>query len=186
MLIRVKAAGLATTDLLVMLGVLAPFVDHVFPLIPGFDASGVVEKVGPAVVGFAVGDEVFGYRRLAPMGRGTMAVFVALATDTAQHKPSHLKHEQVAVFPHCGLTAQAAVEAAAISDGTSVVILGATGGVGSFATQLAAQAGGHVIGVARGQNHDYARALGAAHAFDYEASDPVAEVRDHYPDGSTR
>jgi NADPH:quinone reductase-like Zn-dependent oxidoreductase len=182
-LVRVAAAGLSTTDLAVMAGWMKDYMEHVFPLIPGIDGSGVVERVGPGVEGFKEGDEVFGYQRRLVMGRGTLAELVALPADGIGRKPSTLAPHEAAIIPHAALTAAAAVDSAALRQGARVAILGATGGVGSFATQLATQAGAPVIAVTRGDYADYARALGAAEVIDYEASDPIAAVRERYPDG---
>jgi NADPH:quinone reductase-like Zn-dependent oxidoreductase len=182
-LVRVAAAGLSTTDLAVISGWMKDYMEHVFPLIPGIDGSGIVERVGPGVEGFREGDEVFGYQRRLIMGRGTLAELAALPADGLQQKPSALAHHQAAIIPHAALTATAAVDAAALRQGARVAILGATGGVGSFATQLATQAGAPVIAVTRGEYTDYARSLGAAEVIDYEATDAVATVRERYPDG---
>jgi NADPH:quinone reductase-like Zn-dependent oxidoreductase len=182
-LIRVKAAGVNATDLAVMAGWMTEYFQHNFPLVPGIDASGVVEKVGPGVEGYSEGDEVFGYARGPAFGRGTFAPFTVLDVGAMQRKPQSLTHEQAAVIAHGALTATAAVEAAAIEPGHRVVILGATGGVGSYATQLATAAGASVIAVTRGEYADYAKGIGAADVIDYTASEPADAIRKSDPDG---
>jgi NADPH2:quinone reductase len=181
--IRVKAAGLNATDMAVMSGMLKDYFETRFPLVPGLDASGVVERVGTGVDGYHEGDEVYGFVRRPVMGVGTLAERVALPIGGIEHKPASLSHERAAVVGHAGLTAIAAVDAAAPEQGHRMVILGATGGVGSYATQLATERGAHVIAVTRGDYADYARSMGAADVIDYTAGDAAGAIRERYPDG---
>jgi NADPH:quinone reductase-like Zn-dependent oxidoreductase len=162
---------------------LKDYLEHKFPLVPGIDASGVVVRVGDGADGFREGDEVFGFVKRPVMGLGTWAERVALPVGGIKSKPSSLSHEQAAVIAHGALTAAAAMDAAAAGPGDRLVLLGATGGVGSYATQLATKAGVHVIAVTRGDYADYARSLGAADVIDYAPTDPVEAVRERYPDG---
>jgi NADPH2:quinone reductase len=182
-LVELRAAGVSTTDLAVMVGMLKDYLEHKFPLVPGIDASGVVVRVGYGADGFREGDEVYGFVKRPVMGLGTWAERVALPVGGIKSKPASLSHEQAAVIAHGALTAAAAMDAAAAGPGDRLVLLGATGGVGSYATQLATKAGVHVIAVTRGDYADYARSLGAADVIDYAPSDPVAAVRERYPDG---
>jgi NADPH2:quinone reductase len=182
-LVQVRAAGVSTTDIAVMAGMLKDYLEHRFPLVPGIDASGIVERVGPGVDGFQEGDEVYGFVQRQVMGLGTWAERVALPVGGIERKPASLSHEQAAVIAHGALTAAAAMDAAAAGPGDRLVLLGATGGVGSYATQLATTAGVHVIAVTRGDYADYARSLGAADVIDYAPTDPVEAVRERYPDG---
>jgi len=182
-LVQVRAAGVSTTDLAVMAGMLKDYLEHKFPLVPGIDASGVVERVGPGVEEFKEGDEVYGFVQRPVMGLGTWAERVALPVGGIRPKPASLKHEQTAVIAHGALTAAAAMDAAAVSPGDRLVLLGATGGVGSYATQLATTTGVHVIAVTRGEYADYARSLGAADVIDYTATEPVEAARERYPNG---
>ncbi|HEY8845422.1 MAG TPA: alcohol dehydrogenase catalytic domain-containing protein, partial [Candidatus Limnocylindrales bacterium] len=149
-LVRVRAAGVSTTDIAVMSGMLKDYLEHRFPLVPGIDVSGVVERVAPGANGFQEGDEVYGFVQRPVMGLGTWAERVALPVGGIKRKPASLSHEQAAVIAHGALTAAAAMDGAAVGPGDRLVILGATGGVGSYATQLAAKASVHVIGVTRG------------------------------------
>jgi NADPH2:quinone reductase len=182
-LVEVRAAGVSTTDLAVMAGMLKDYLEHRFPLVPGIDASGVVVRVGDGGDGFREGDEVYGFVKRPVMGLGTWAERVALPVGGIKSKPASLSHEQAAVIAHGALTAAAAMDAAAAGPGDRLVLLGATGGVGSYATQLATKAGVHVIAVTRGDYADYARSLGAADVIDYAPTDPVEAVRERYPDG---
>jgi NADPH2:quinone reductase len=182
-LVELRAAGVSTTDLAVMVGMLKDYLEHKFPLVPGIDASGVVVRVGDGGDGFREGDEVYGFVKRPVMGLGTWAERVALPVGGIKSKPASLSHEQAAVIAHGALTAAAAMDAAAAGPGDRLVLLGATGGVGSYATQLATKAGVHVIAVTRGDYADYARSLGAADVIDYAPTDPVEAVRERYPDG---
>jgi NADPH:quinone reductase-like Zn-dependent oxidoreductase len=182
-LVELRAAGVSTTDLAVMGGMLKDFLEHRFPLVPGIDASGVVARVGNGGDGFREGDEVYGFVKRPVMGLGTWAERVALPVGGITAKPASLSHEQAAVIAHGALTAAAAMDAAAAGPGDRLVLLGATGGVGSYATQLATKAGVHVIAVTRGDYADYARSLGAADVIDYTAIGPVEAARERYPDG---
>jgi NADPH2:quinone reductase len=183
LLVRVRAAGVGTTDLAVIAGWMAAYFEHTFPLVPGIDASGVVERVGPGVTEYRAGDEVFGYARGPVFGRGTFAAFTVLDVGAVQSRPASLTPEQAAVIAHASLTAVAAVDAAAPAQGHRVAILGATGGVGSYATQLVAEAGASVIAVTRGEYADYARSLGAADVIDYTQTQPADAVRASDPAG---
>ena len=176
-LVRVHAAGISATDLAVLAGWMAPYLPHVFPLIPGFDAAGFVERVGKDVAGIAPGDAVYGFQAAPVMGRGTLAELVAIPARGLQPKPAALPFESAAVVAHSALTAVAAVDAAGLASGDIVVVLGATGGVGSFATELLAAAGAQVLAVTRTEYLDYAASLGAVEAVDYVAGDPVDAVR---------
>lgn len=182
-LVRVRAAGVSTTDIAVIAGMLKDYFEHRFPLVPGIDASGIVERVGPGVDGYQEGDEVYGYVRRPVMGLGTLAERVALPVSGIERKPPSLSHEQASIIAHASLTAAAAVDAAAPGRGDRMVILGATGGVGSYATQLATAGGAHVIAVTLDDYAEYARALGAAEVIDYTATEPVEAIRERYPAG---
>ena len=182
-LVEVRAAGVSTTDLAVMAGMLKDYLEHKFPLVPGIDVSGVVDRAGPGVEGFQEGDEVYGFVQRPVMGLGTWAERVALPVGGIERNPGSLSHEQAAVIAHGALTAAAAMDAAAVGPGDRLALLGATGGVGSYATQLATTAGVHVIAVTRGEYADYARSLGAADVIDYAATEAVEAARERYPNG---
>lgn len=183
-LIRVKAAGLNATDLLALAGWLKDYMPHEWPLIPGIDGSGVVERLGPGVAGFEIGDEVFGFRNAGTsVGRGTLAELVTIPAPGVLPKPASLEHHEAATLPHSLLTATAAFDAAKVSSGDRVVVLGATGGVGSYGTQMLARAGAEVIAITIGEHAAYARSMGASTTIDYHATDAPTEVRRLYPDG---
>lgn len=182
-LIGARAAGVNPVDFKIRQGYLEGAFPHHYPLIPGWDVAGVVEAVGPAVVGFAVGDEVFAYCRKTEVAAGTYAERVAVPDTFVAHKPRELSWVEAAAIPLAGLTArQALVDRMDVGAGQTVLVTAAAGGVGHLAVQLARSLGAQVIGTASERNHEYVRSLGAAVAVDY-AGDVAAAVREHHPDG---
>jgi NADPH2:quinone reductase len=178
-LVRVLAAGVNLVDTLFREGYLD---SGRRPLVMGSDLSGVVERVAPGVNDFAVGDEVYGYKRL---GDGTYAEYAVLPATWLARKPASLSHVEAAAFPCAGLTAyQSVVDALGVQAGETVVVTAAAGGVGSVAVQLAADRGATVLGTASARNHDYVRGLGAADVVDYAAGDWVAAVRERVDTGA--
>ena len=144
-----------------MAGYLDPIMRVHFPLIPGWDLAGVVERVGPAVTEFAPGDEVIGYNREDHVQWGTYAELVAAPVRVLARKPASLDWRQAAGLPLAGLTAYQALEAAQVSEGETVLLHAAAGGVGTFAAQIAVARGARVIGTASERNHEFLRSLGA-------------------------
>jgi NADPH:quinone reductase len=181
--VRVAAAGLNPFDVAVVQGYVKDHMEHRFPLVPGMDASGSVDALGDGVQGYAVGDQVFGSVGKAYLGEGTLAEFTTVSAGTVTHKPSSFDHTVAAAIPTAGVTALNMADTLVLSNGQTVVVIGATGGVGSYFVQLAARRGARVVAVCRGENADYARGLGAADAIDYSAGDVADAVRSRYPDG---
>lgn len=161
-LVKVRAAAVNPVDRQARQGNLDAALDAVFPVIPGWDVSGVVVQPGVAVDEFAVGDEVIGYVREDFLGRGTFAEYVAAPVRTLARKPLSLSFEEAAGLPLAGLTAyQVLHRSLRIRNGDTVLVHAAAGGVGSLAVQLARHAGCRVIGTASAHNHDHLRQLGA-------------------------
>jgi NADPH2:quinone reductase len=181
--VRVVVAGLNPFDNAVVQGYLKDMMEHRFPLVPGMDASGTVDALGDGVDGWTVGDDVFGSVGKPTLGEGTMAEFVAMSAGTVSPKPSSLDHTVAAAIPTAGVTALIMVDALELSEGNTVVAVGATGGVGSYLIQIAARRGARVVAVCREENADYARRLGAVDVIDYAAGDLVEVVRSRFPDG---
>jgi NADPH:quinone reductase-like Zn-dependent oxidoreductase len=182
--IRVAAAGVNPVDWKIREGRLDPAWPHVFPVVPGWDVAGVVERVGPAVTTVAPGDEVFAYCRKHFIGEGAYAELVTVPETSVTQKPASLDFEHAAGVPLCALTAyQALFGAAGLTAGETVLVQAAAGGVGSFAVQLAADAGSDPIGTASERNHEYVLGLGAVEAIDYGERDVVEAVREIAPDG---
>lgn len=182
-LVAVHAAGVNTMDPLYLAGVLKDYMEHRFPLVPGIDFAGVVEAIGPDVERFAAGDEVYGIASRSFVGAGTLAEFAVVGVDGAAPKPESLSFVEAAVVPHVGLTALAAVEAADPQPGRAILVVGATGGVGSFVTQMAAARGASVVALTTATGAAQAREYGAVDTIDYQAGDAAAALRERYPDG---
>jgi NADPH:quinone reductase-like Zn-dependent oxidoreductase len=134
--------------------------------VPGLDVAGTVEAIGAAVTRFNVGDEVFG------ISKGSFAQYACAREDKLARKPTKLTFEQAAVSGISGLTAvQSLRDAGKLKAGQRVLIIGASGGVGSFAVQVAKAWGAHVTGVCSTAKVDLVRALGADDIIDYTQSD---------------
>ncbi|MGW2212027.1 NADP-dependent oxidoreductase [Streptomyces sp. NPDC001781] len=160
-LIRVKAAGVNPVDWKLAAGHLDPIMEVRFPLIPGWDVSGVVEQVGLDATEFAVGDEVFGYIRKDWAQNGAYAELVSAPVRTLAKKPASLTWEQAAGVPLAGLTAYQSIKRVGLVRGETVLVHAAAGGVGSFGVQIALALGARVIGTASEANHGFLRELGA-------------------------
>ncbi|MEV6615521.1 NADP-dependent oxidoreductase [Streptomyces sp. NPDC051051] len=160
-LVKVRAAAVNPVDWKCRAGHLDGVLDAVFPVIPGWDVSGVVVRPGAAVTEFSVGDEVIGYVREDFLSRGTFAEYVAAPVRTLARKPRNLTWEEAAGLPLTGLTAyQVLYKALRVRRGETVLIHAAAGGVGSIAVQLARHLGARAIGTASEANHDFVRSLG--------------------------
>ncbi|MEV1146762.1 NADP-dependent oxidoreductase [Micromonospora sp. NPDC049799] len=161
-LVRVRAAGVNPVDWKVREGHLAGAFPSHFPLVPGWDVAGVVAAAGPAVTGFAVGDEVIGYCRRDHIQHGTYAELVPAPERTLADKPVQASWAEVAGLPLAGLTAYQALQLARTGGGDTVLVHGASGGVGHLAVQIARALGAdRVIGTASPSHHDFVRSLGA-------------------------
>lgn len=160
-LVRVKAAGVNPVDWKILAGRLDAVMRVHFPLIPGWDLAGVVEKVGGAVTEFAPGDEVIAYDREDHVQNGTFAELVAAPVRTLARKPKKLDWNQAGGLPLAGLTAFQALRAVEVGAGDTVLVHAASGGVGSLAVQIAKAHGARVIGTASPKNHELVRGLGA-------------------------
>jgi NADPH:quinone reductase-like Zn-dependent oxidoreductase len=141
--------------------------------IPGRDAAGTVAAVGSSVTRFAVGDEVYG---VAP---GSFAEYAVAREDKLARKPVNLSFAQAAAIPiSAGTALQALVDAGRVQAGQSVLVIGASGGVGTYAVQLAKAFGAEVTGVASTAKVDLVTSLGADHVIDY--------TREDFADGTRR
>jgi NADPH:quinone reductase-like Zn-dependent oxidoreductase len=142
--------------------------------VPGRDVAGTVVMVGSAVTRFGVGDEVFG------IGQGSFAEYAAAREDRLARKPGNTSFEQAAVVPVSALTAlQALRDAGHLAQGQHVLIIGASGGVGTYAVQLAKAFGAEVTGVCSTTKLDLVMSLGADHVIDY-TQDDFAESAHRY------
>jgi len=184
-LVKINAAGLNAFDVAVISGYAKNWMEDRLPLIPANDLSGVVEALGPGVTTFAVGDEVFGSQGKPYQGEGTVAEYVAAAADQIVDKPDFLDHTEAAAIPVAGLTALATTERIDPGPGDTIVVLGATGGVGSYFVSLAAPSLARIVAVTRPEYPDYARTLGATDVIDYTAGHPADQLRALVPEGIT-
>jgi NADPH:quinone reductase-like Zn-dependent oxidoreductase len=141
--------------------------------VPGIDVAGTVIAAGSKVTRFSVGDEVFG------IGRGSFAEYAAAREDKLARKPANVSFDEAAAVPVSGFTAlQALTDVGHVRPGQKVLITGASGGVGSYAVQLAKAFGAEVTGVCSTTKLDLVRSLGADHVLDY--------TRDDFADGAHR
>ncbi|MFF7869454.1 NADP-dependent oxidoreductase [Streptomyces qaidamensis] len=160
-LVKVRAAAVNPVDWKAREGYLDGILAPVFPVVPGWDVSGVVVRPGVAVSEFDVGDEVIGYVREDFLSRGTFAEYVAAPLRTLARKPRNLSFEEAAGLPLVGLTAyQVLINVLQVKRGETVLVHAAAGGVGSIAVQLGVHLGARVIGTASESNHDFVRGLG--------------------------
>jgi NADPH:quinone reductase-like Zn-dependent oxidoreductase len=184
LLVEVSVAGMNPFDWEIADGVMKDVMPHVFPLVLGQDAAGTVVGVGDAVTRFKVGDRVFGQFFHSPLGEGTYAEFTVVPeTGTVALVPAALSDETAAALPTAGMTALAMIERLDLPPGSSVLIVGATGGVGSFATQLAAARGLHVLATAGAAGAERMRRYGASETFDYRAGDLGTRIGKSHPAG---
>jgi NADPH2:quinone reductase len=181
--VRVEAASVNPADLGMLSGAYKDFMAHVFPLIPGLDLAGTIDTLGPGVEGLAAGDRVFGVHGKTSVGEGTLAEYTIASVATIARRPADVDAPFGTSLSLAGASALEMVDAVAPRPGDVVVIVGATGGIGSIATQLVAAQHATPVAVARAVNHAYARELGAAETIDYETEDVVAAVRSAHPDG---
>lgn len=178
-LLRVHAAGLDRGTWHLMSG--RPYLLRIIGfgfhrpknLVPGIDVAGTVVAVGSAVTRFAVGDEVYGN------ARGSFAEYAAALAEKLAIKPTDLSFEQAAVVPVSASTALQALDAGKVEPGQKVLVLGASGGVGTYTVQLAKAFGAEVTGVSSTAKLDLVRSLGADHVLDHTCDD-FADGVHHY------
>jgi NADPH:quinone reductase-like Zn-dependent oxidoreductase len=163
-LVRVIASAVNPADPLTLSGKYAREFGTHLPLIPGYDIAGVVEKTGGSVTKLKVGEAVYGY----PTFGGGWAEYVTVKEGEVAAKPKSLNFVEAAAVPMGALTAwQALVDVAKVQSGQTVLIHGGSGGVGSFAIQIAKAHGARVIATASTDNQDLLKQLGADMAVDY-------------------
>jgi NADPH:quinone reductase-like Zn-dependent oxidoreductase len=172
--VRVRAASVFAGDVYVVRG--APFfVRFATGLrrprnpIPGIDLAGIVDATGPGVTDLRHGDEVFGF------AAGSLAELVCVPAGQLVRRPANLSLEEAATVPEAGLTAlQGLRDQGRVQPGHRVLVIGASGGVGTFAVQIAKALGADVTGVCGPANRELVRSIGADHVVDYTRVDPAA------------
>ncbi len=183
-LVRVQASSVNQLDGGIAAGMLAGMLPHEYPITLGRDFAGVVEQVGEGVSSVAVGDEVFGEvpGMAAPVHDGAWTERIVVSEQVLAPKPAGVDTAQAGAAPLAALTALGIVDALDLSAGQTVLIVGATGGVGSLVVQLAKAAGATVIAPALPEDDAFLRGLGVDEVLPRDG-DLVAAVRERYPDG---
>jgi NADPH2:quinone reductase len=184
-LVRVHASSVNPADAAIAAGMLKGMAEYEFPVTLGRDFAGVVEDVGPAVSRYQAGDEVYGFLVHAnpAVHDGSWADYLVVPEDTSvARKPDGVDFAAAGAAPLAAVTALAALDTLELSEAATVLVVGASGGVGSFFGQLAAAAGAHVIAPGLPEDREYLRGLGAGDVLDRNA-DLAAQIRDRFPDG---
>jgi NADPH:quinone reductase-like Zn-dependent oxidoreductase len=183
-LVRIKAAGVNPVDTAVREGYYKDRIPHQFPLILGWDLAGIVADIGFSARRFEIGEGVYGYARRPQVRYGTYADYIVLPESYLAHIPQQLSFAEAAGIPLAGLTAyQCLFDAGQLLNGQRVLILGASGGVGSMAIQLAQYEEAVTIGVASAGNHAYMKELGADYTIDYKKGLVGEAVKALFPEG---
>ncbi|HLQ83657.1 MAG TPA: NADP-dependent oxidoreductase [Pseudogracilibacillus sp.] len=167
-LIEMHATSINPIDWKLRAGYLKDAIPFEFPAILGWDAAGVVSEVGKDVTRFKVGDEVFAR---PAMENGTYAEYVAVDEELVALKPKNLSYQEAASVPLAGLTAwQCLVDFGQIKSGDKVFVQAGSGGVGSFAIQIAKSFGAYVISTASGKNETFLKELGVDEFINYQTT----------------
>jgi NADPH:quinone reductase-like Zn-dependent oxidoreductase len=176
-LVHTHAAGVNPVDLTIREGRLARAWPHHFPIVPGWELSGVVEAAGPAAQGASVGDEVTAYVRRDDVQWGATADLVPVPDRCVGPKPSSLSFAEAGALPLAGLTAYQALHwHLNLGEGDRVLITRGAGGVGTMAVQIAVALGADVVTTASARNESYVRSLGAGEVYDYAAGPVSAQL----------
>lgn len=170
LLVKVHAAGVNPVDWKIRKGMLRLLTGNKFPLQLGFDVSGEVREIGDKVADFKKGDQIYSY--LGNLPGGAYAEYAAVSAQTAALKPSNMTYEQAAAVPIAGLTAlQGLRDLGKIKRGQKVLINGGSGGVGTFAVQLAKVFETEVTAVCSTKNVEFVKSLGSDRVIDYTQQD---------------
>jgi NADPH:quinone reductase-like Zn-dependent oxidoreductase len=184
-LIRIKAAGVNPVDVKVREGLLKSRMPNIFPITLGWDLAGVVVDTGHSARRFIPGDEVYAYARRMTIHQGAYAEYISLPESYIAHKPHNISFEEAAAVPLAALTAyQSLFEKGKLAKNQNVLIIGASGGVGSFAVQFAKLKGTNVYAVAGSGRKEFLNKLGADFVFDYSEGNWVKEFKEMLPLGA--
>jgi len=182
-LVTVDAASVNAFDLGVAAGYMKDYMPYEFPAVIGGDVTGTIEGLGDGVEGFAVGDRVFGMMGMkGAIHDGSFAERATPQAASVAIAPEGLSDVDAGSLAVAGTTAMSAVNAIDPGEGDRVLIVGATGGVGTFAIQLAKLRGAHVIASVRPGDEGFVTDLGADETVDY-TTDVAAAIRERHPDG---
>ena len=185
LLVRVHGSSVNPVDGAIAAGMMSGMVDHEFPVVLGRDYSGVVERAGSDVTRYAEGEEVYGFLPAAnpTVHDGSWAELIVVPEDASiARKPAGVELAVAGAAPLAGITAMSALDALGVSEGDTVLVVGANGGVGSFAVQLAANAGATIIASGLPEDEEYLREIGVDEVLERDV-DVAALVHERYPDG---
>ena len=182
--VRIAYAGVNPADWKNRQGMLAAFRPYTFPCVIGFDAAGVVDKVGAAVTAFKPGDRVFTPTNHGQGGQGSYAEFAIASADRVAHIPEGMSFAQAAALPVAALTAwQGLFDRGGLQTGQLAMIHGGSGGLGGFAVQFARWAGARVAATCSTPNVEYLKALGVERVIDYRKENIAEAVAAWAPGG---
>jgi NADPH2:quinone reductase len=183
-LVRVQASSVNPVDIAIAAGMLKDMVPHDFPVTLGRDFAGIIEQVSGGVTGVSAGDEVFGFVPATgpTVHAGSWAELIVVPESGLIHKPEGVDLATAGAAPLAAATAILSIDALDLSQGDTVLIAGATGGVGSVAVQLAAAAGATVLAPALPEDEGYLRGLGVSEVLPRDA-DVVGAVLERHPEG---
>ncbi|WP_413998172.1 NADP-dependent oxidoreductase [Flavobacterium sp. W1B] len=177
-LVQIHAAGVNLLDSMIKTGAFKLFLPYKTPIVNGHDMAGTIVKIGSSVQNFKVGDEV--YSRVGDYRIGTFAEYIAVKENDLALKPQNVNMEQAASIPLVGLTSwQSLVEIAKLKKGQKIFIQAGSGGVGSFAIQLAKHLGAFVATTTSTKNIEWVKSLGADLVIDYKNEDFAAILKDY-------
>jgi NADPH:quinone reductase-like Zn-dependent oxidoreductase len=183
-LVKIKAAGVNPVDYKIREGLLSSRLPHQFPIILGWDMAGIIEERGHASRRFELGDEVYSYTRRPIVSKGTYAEYIAIPEAYISRKPTTLSFAEAASVPLAGLTAyQTVYEKGGVCSKDTVFIMGASGGVGSFAVQFCKIFGAKVVTLSSKNNFSYLKKLGSDYTLDY-STDYISEFKNLFPQGA--
>lgn len=183
-LVKMAAAGLNPVDWRIADGMLQGKLPHVFPLVIGIDGAGVVEAVADDVSGFSVNERVAGKFMFGVVGAGSYAQYAAIDQHAVLAKvPDEVSLTKAAAMPIAAGTALKLVEKLQLSAGATLLVVGATGGVGRFVIQLAKRQGLKVIATGGADTETALRELGAEKVIDHHRAPVLQQVQQQYPQG---
>ena len=184
-LLRIRAAGVNPVDAKIREGKLQGRMPNILPVIPGWDMAGEVLENGHSARRFKPGDNVWAYARRTVIQHGTYAEYITLPESYITRKPDSLNFEEAAAVPLAALTAyQSVIDQGKLSAGQHLLVLGASGGVGSFAVQFGKAVGATVTAVAGSGREEYLHSIGADQVIDYTKGDVVEQFRKLNPEGA--
>jgi NADPH:quinone reductase-like Zn-dependent oxidoreductase len=182
-LVRIHAAGMNPFDWKVAEGALKGVVAHAFPVVMGSDGAGVVEEVGAEVDGFRPGDRVYGQFMKVAFGHGSYAEHAVTAEGKLARIPDALSFVVAAALPTASVAAYQAVQAARLEPGQTILVNGASGGVGQSAVQFAAHQGARVLATSPPDLADHLHDLGATEVVDFTQGATADQVLGAHPGG---